>query len=195
MVIDMNEAQLQTLAQIRELMAGTADVSFRPLTGRQERYEFGSRTRLRLGWASHRRPDKALWTVPAAPAPVRATPAGSLDGNIATHSPFTQAGKKPSMTTCVSPSYRRCSSSPRRMAMTSEAIGSSEDGLAESTAPDITLNRAPLRAATRFTSPGRTIRSETGMSFVSGKASIKSLRGPALRVVAAVVVLVTASSH
>ena len=56
----MNEAQLQTLAQIREFMAGTADVSFRPLTGRQERYEFVSRTLLRLGWACHRRAAKGL---------------------------------------------------------------------------------------------------------------------------------------
>jgi hypothetical protein len=60
MVIDMNDAQLQTLAQIREFMAGTADVSFKPLTGRQERYEFVSRTLLRQGWACHRRPDKGL---------------------------------------------------------------------------------------------------------------------------------------
>jgi hypothetical protein len=38
MVIDMNEAQLQTLAQIREFMAGTADVAFKPKTGRLKRY-------------------------------------------------------------------------------------------------------------------------------------------------------------
>jgi hypothetical protein len=60
MVIDMNEAQLQTLAQIRGFMAGTADVPFTPKTGRQERYEFVSRTLLRLGWACHRRPEKGL---------------------------------------------------------------------------------------------------------------------------------------
>ena len=44
MVIDMNEAQLQSLAQIREFMAGTADVPFTPKTGRQECYEFVART-------------------------------------------------------------------------------------------------------------------------------------------------------
>ena len=60
MVIDMNEAQLQTLAQIREFMAGTADVPFTPKSGRQERYEFVARTLRRLGWACHRRPDKGL---------------------------------------------------------------------------------------------------------------------------------------
>jgi hypothetical protein len=34
-------------------------VSFKPLAGRQERYEFVSRTLLRLGWACHRRPDRS----------------------------------------------------------------------------------------------------------------------------------------
>jgi hypothetical protein len=65
MVIDMNEAQLQTLARIREFMAGTAEVSFKPLTGRQDRYEFVSRALLRLGWACHRRLDKGLLRVRA----------------------------------------------------------------------------------------------------------------------------------
>ncbi len=39
----MNEAQLQTLPQIREFVAGTADVPFVPKTGRQERDEFVAR--------------------------------------------------------------------------------------------------------------------------------------------------------
>jgi len=60
MVIEMLDAKLATLSQIREFMAGTADVQFRVLDGRAERHAVVERTIKRLGWANRVRGEKAL---------------------------------------------------------------------------------------------------------------------------------------
>lgn len=56
----MLDARLATLSQIREFMAGTADVQFRSLDGRAERHAVVERTVKRLGWANRARGEKAL---------------------------------------------------------------------------------------------------------------------------------------
>lgn len=52
MVIDMNECKHTTLAQVREFLAGTADVGFKPLSEDAERYRWMARVlgRLRYRW-------------------------------------------------------------------------------------------------------------------------------------------------
>jgi transposase InsO family protein len=60
MVIEMLDAKLATLSQIREFMAGTADVPFRVLDGRAERHALVARLLKRLGWANLARGDKTL---------------------------------------------------------------------------------------------------------------------------------------
>jgi transposase InsO family protein len=60
MVIEMLDAKLATLSQIREFMAGTADVPFRVLDSRAERYALVRRLLARLGWTRLRRADKTL---------------------------------------------------------------------------------------------------------------------------------------
>ncbi len=60
MVIEMLDAKLATLSQIRQFMAGTADVPFRVLDSRAERYALVQRLLRRLGWAHLRRGDKTL---------------------------------------------------------------------------------------------------------------------------------------
>jgi transposase InsO family protein len=59
MVIDMNDAKLRTLAQIREFLAGAADVQFKTLEDRQARYGFVQATLDRLRYARLRRTDKS----------------------------------------------------------------------------------------------------------------------------------------
>jgi transposase InsO family protein len=58
MVIDMNDAQLQTLAQVRAFLKGTVALGF-SVTG-AERYEFVARTVRRFGYARLKRPDKGV---------------------------------------------------------------------------------------------------------------------------------------
>jgi len=60
MVIEMLDAKLATLSQVREFMAGTADVPFRVLDSRAERYALVQRLLARLGWTRLRRADKTL---------------------------------------------------------------------------------------------------------------------------------------
>jgi transposase InsO family protein len=58
MVIDMNDAQLQTLAQVRAFLKGTVALGF-SVAG-AERYEFVARTVRRFGYARLKRPDKGV---------------------------------------------------------------------------------------------------------------------------------------
>ena len=58
MVIDMNDAKLTTLTQIKEFLDGTEEVTFRMEPN--ERYEFIERTLGRLGYAMHGRGDKGV---------------------------------------------------------------------------------------------------------------------------------------
>ena len=58
MVIDMEEARLQTVAQVRAFLEGTTDVSLR--IRKAERYGFIERTLKRLGYARHSRADKGV---------------------------------------------------------------------------------------------------------------------------------------
>ena len=60
MAIDMLDALLATLSQVQEFMAGTADVPFRVLDSRAERYALVQRLLARLGWTRLRRADKTL---------------------------------------------------------------------------------------------------------------------------------------
>lgn len=60
MVIDMLDAMLATLSQIRKFMARTADVPFRALDGRAERYAVVHRLLRRLDWTCLRPADKTL---------------------------------------------------------------------------------------------------------------------------------------
>jgi transposase InsO family protein len=60
MVIEMLDAKLATFSQIREFMAGTADVPFRVRDGRAARYALVQRLLARLGWTHLRRADKSL---------------------------------------------------------------------------------------------------------------------------------------
>jgi transposase InsO family protein len=58
MVIDMNDEQLHTLAQLRAFLDGTVAVDF-AVTG-EERYDFIARTVRRLGYARLKRTDKGV---------------------------------------------------------------------------------------------------------------------------------------
>src|ERR1035437_9559856 len=58
MVIDMNDAQLHTLDQLRAFLKGTAAVGF--LVGANERYEFITRTLRRFGYSRLRRADRGV---------------------------------------------------------------------------------------------------------------------------------------
>lgn len=58
MVIDMNDEQLHTLAQIRAFVDGTVALDF--AVAAEERYGFIARTVRRFGYARLKRPDKAV---------------------------------------------------------------------------------------------------------------------------------------
>src|ERR1035437_1398848 len=58
MVIDMNDNQLHTLAQIQAFLDGTVAVEFS--VAAEERYGFIARTVRRLGYARLKRPEKAV---------------------------------------------------------------------------------------------------------------------------------------
>lgn len=58
MVIDMNDEQLHTLAQIQALVEGTVALDF--AVAAEERYGFIARTVRRFGYARLKRPDKAV---------------------------------------------------------------------------------------------------------------------------------------
>jgi len=58
MVIDMNDAKLQTLEQVRAFLNGTVTVEFS--VAANERYDFVARTVRRFGYACLKRPDKAV---------------------------------------------------------------------------------------------------------------------------------------
>ena len=58
MVIDMNDAKLTTLTQVKEFLDGTAEITFR--IEKHERYEFIARTLGRFGYAMHGRSDKGV---------------------------------------------------------------------------------------------------------------------------------------
>ena len=58
MVIDMNDAQLQTLDQVRAFLKGTAPLGFSVAT--DERYEFVTRTVRRFGYSRLKRADKGV---------------------------------------------------------------------------------------------------------------------------------------
>ncbi len=60
MVIDMNDAKLATLAQIREFLAGAADMAIQPRGERKERYEFVRSTLARLGYRRLGRSEKSV---------------------------------------------------------------------------------------------------------------------------------------
>ena len=57
-MIDMNDAKLTTLAQIREFLDGTEEVTFSMSV--TERYDFIARTLGRFGYAMHGRSDKGV---------------------------------------------------------------------------------------------------------------------------------------
>ena len=58
MVIDMNDAQLHTLDQLRAFLNGTAAVGFS--VGANERYEFITRILRRFGYSRLRRADRGV---------------------------------------------------------------------------------------------------------------------------------------
>ena len=58
MVIDMEEAKLRTVAQIRAFLAGTTEISLR--IRKEERYGFIERTLNRLGYAGQSRANKGV---------------------------------------------------------------------------------------------------------------------------------------
>jgi hypothetical protein len=58
MVIDMNDAKLQTLDQVQAFLSGTAAIDFS--VPDSERYEFVARTVRRFGYSRLKRPDKSL---------------------------------------------------------------------------------------------------------------------------------------
>ena len=58
MVIDMNDAKLQTLDQVRAFLKGAVAVGFS--VAANERYEFVARTVRRFGYARLKRPDKSV---------------------------------------------------------------------------------------------------------------------------------------
>jgi hypothetical protein len=58
MVIDMNDKQLHTLAQLQGFLDGTVTIDFSVAAA--ERYDFISRTVRRFGYAGLKRADKAV---------------------------------------------------------------------------------------------------------------------------------------
>jgi hypothetical protein len=60
MVIEMNDTKLATLAQIREFLAGAADVGLEAKASRAQRYEFVQATLVRLVYRGLARPEKSL---------------------------------------------------------------------------------------------------------------------------------------
>ena len=58
MVIDMNDEQMSTLAQLRAFVEGTVAIDF--TVAADERYEFIARTVKRFGYARLKRADKAV---------------------------------------------------------------------------------------------------------------------------------------
>lgn len=60
MVIDMNEARLNTVAQLRAFLEGTLEVEFCALTDDTERYRFINSVLKRLGYALLGKPDKGV---------------------------------------------------------------------------------------------------------------------------------------
>jgi len=60
MVIDMNDASLTTLAQLREFLAGTADVTFTSSGDDGARYRFIAGVLRRFGYPALARPEKGL---------------------------------------------------------------------------------------------------------------------------------------
>ena len=58
MVINMEEAKLRTLAQIKAFLDGTTEVSFR--VSKEERNQFIERVLKRVGYAPHGRADKGV---------------------------------------------------------------------------------------------------------------------------------------
>jgi transposase InsO family protein len=60
MVIDMNESQLKTLAQLRAFLEGTLEVRFGALHGDLQRYRFIATLLKRFAYPGLRRPDKGV---------------------------------------------------------------------------------------------------------------------------------------
>ena len=60
MVIDMNEKQLNTVAQLRAFLNGTQEVQFEPIGEDTERYGFIAAVLKRLGYRRLKRPDKGV---------------------------------------------------------------------------------------------------------------------------------------
>ena len=60
MVIDMNESQLKSVAQLRAFLAGTVAVQFRPCSGDVERYALIVAVLKRLGYRRLGRADKGV---------------------------------------------------------------------------------------------------------------------------------------
>jgi transposase InsO family protein len=60
MVIDMNEAQLSSVAQLRAFLDGTEEVEFEPLGGDAQRYAFVAEVVRRLRYRRLKRPDKGV---------------------------------------------------------------------------------------------------------------------------------------
>ena len=58
MVIDMEEARLQTLAQVKAFLDGTAEVTFR--VPKAERHRFIERVLKRFGYSAHSKADKGV---------------------------------------------------------------------------------------------------------------------------------------
>ena len=60
MVIDMNETKLTTIGQIREFLAGTADIHWTPEADDKARYAFIRNVLSRFNYPRLRRPDRGL---------------------------------------------------------------------------------------------------------------------------------------
>src|SRR4030067_2733867 len=60
MVIDMNEQQLNTVAQLRAFLNGTQEVQFEPMGEDTERYAFIAAVLKRLGYRRLKRSDKGV---------------------------------------------------------------------------------------------------------------------------------------
>src|SRR3972149_5853661 len=60
MVIDMNEAKLTTLEQVRAFLAGTVVVAFSAVGPDDERYRHIGDVRKRFGYGRLKKPDKGL---------------------------------------------------------------------------------------------------------------------------------------
>ena len=61
MVIDMKEAKLATVAQLRAFLDGTEEVRFEPLDDDTQRYDFVAAVVRRLGYKQLKRADKKAW--------------------------------------------------------------------------------------------------------------------------------------